>query len=93
MTFTIETIDTEQRTIIDAYLAEHGYADLEAWGEDSDYIYHDEMDEWFDGNVFFSDGSIGMVDDPIPAGAHRLSHPLGSMVDLRVQLLAALGEI
>lgn len=93
MSFTIETINPEQQTIIDLYLAESGYADLEAWGEDSDYVYDDEQDEWFDGNVFFSDGSIGAIGDPTPVGAVRLSDPLGAMVDLRVQLLAALGQI
>lgn len=80
MTFTIETIDPEQQTIIDLYLAESGYADLEAWGLDSDYVYDDEQDEWFDGNVIF-------INDI------RATSPLGSMVDLRVQLLAALGQI
>lgn len=93
MTFTIETIDPEQQTIIDLYLKESGYADLEAWAEDSDYVYDDEQDEWFDGNVFFSDGTIGAIGDRTPKGAVRLSDPLGAMVDLRVQLLAALGQI
>lgn len=92
MTFT-ETVDAGQQTIIDLYLMESGYADLEAWGEDSGYVYDDEQDEWFDGHVFFSDGTIGFVGGPAPEGAHRLSHPLGGMVDLRVQLLAALGQI
>jgi hypothetical protein len=68
-----DTITDEEQTIIDAYLVENDYASLEEWAEDSDYLYDDELDEWFDGIEI-----------------EGLTHPMGNMVDLRVQLLIAI---